>query len=200
MRTSLATPVAAILLSATIASTATAQSRDKANSCRKAVKTAKEASELAMLGTCGKKGAVVLARAMHDSRMEIDPVVLTRLYSDVDLWRDAEVMEAAITLARDASAATPSRVFAIRHLLGLIDRRAEFDYESLIMGTRIVTGASIAQYISGGCRFAMGSELADVSGTLLPSEFRTRLRAVLRQLSEDATSAVAVPNAADCGK
>ena len=206
MRATYTTLAFAALLTVMLASSAAAQNGDQVETCKKAVKTVenghpahKETSALAKLASCGKDGATVMARAVTESRTEADPTVLLHFYWDVDLWRDAQVMDAAIALARDPSAATPSRVFAIRHILGLLNRRAEFDYAGLLEGVRVVTEASGAQYVTGGCRFAMGSEVADLSGTALPADFRTRLRAVLLQLSGDTGVTSAVRNAAACG-
>ena len=157
----------------------------------------KEVQALRDLLQCGSGGATTTARALADSRTEQDRMALGDFYAVANQWRDADVMNAAVQVARDATATVPARVFAIRHLLWLLTPGAEFNYEALVAGTIVVRSVDGERHTLP-CRHGFSSDNSTVTGTLLPTDFVAQLTSVLNALFADTSVPVPVRNAAEC--
>lgn len=123
--------------------------------------------------------------------------MLTRLYETVDSWRDAVVMKAALDVTNDAGASVPARVYALRHLIQLVNPGQYFGYGNLIVGDVPGQGAN-SNTITRGCHRMLASGRADVSATPLVSDYEQRIRAVATNLAGSSSAPVALRNAAAC--
>lgn len=159
----------------------------------------KQTSALGRLSICGLIGSDAMATAVDSSRNEQDRAVLSRFYSEVDRWRDAHIMSSAISIAQDATASGPARVYAIRHLIRLVQPGSEFTFDSLTSG-EIVTETPDLTIITPACRQGLSSFHAISGGTPLPADYETTVKGILTQLAGDATAPAQVRNAAFCGR
>jgi hypothetical protein len=157
-----------------------------------------ESAILSVLPHCGRAGARATAAAIAVSRSSRDTVALLRTYRQVDLWRDADVMQAAFNVVNDAGASTQARVFALRHLLWLAQPGQEFAYGGLVAGNVAVQmdGQNIIQ---PACRRSMiASESSNVSATPLPSDYLQRIHTAVSTIAASTTAPAALRNAAEC--
>lgn len=181
-----------------------AQDRKSEKECIKAAKVIdkghpahKQAEALSTLLGCGRTGANATSAAIQDSRAELDTLVLRSFYGLVDGWRDAVVMQAALEVARDASAAAPARVFAIRHLLVLLRPSAQFTYDNLVRSVVIPDDTSSARSVTS-CASGYASGVVDAHGTPLPSDYAAQLTQALSQIKAAPSGPTSVRNAASC--
>jgi hypothetical protein len=157
-----------------------------------------ENAVLSVLPHCGRAGARVTAAAITVSRTSHDTVALLRTYRHVDLWRDADVMQAALNVAGDAGASTQARVFALRHLLWLAQPGQEFAYGGLVAGN-VAVQKDGQNVIQPACRRSMiASELPNASATPLPSDYLIRIHAAVSTIAASTSTPVALKNAAEC--
>jgi hypothetical protein len=200
--------VATIL--AILSATAGAQTKaDKKfqQECEKAAKTIargnpekKIEAAFGTLETC--RGTLVsegLAAGLLTYTDESDVNVLQQFMLQLDSWRDAAVLQAAITVAMNSGANGTARVFAVRHLLILSSPYTRYVYAGLIAGetTRIASdGMSVSTY---GCGTMVGSERGNSVGTPLPADYESRIRETLAALIASPSTPVIVKNAARCG-
>jgi hypothetical protein len=154
--------------------------------------------EMTALLQCGKEGAAATARALAGTRSMADVAVLRQYYYSIDGWRDADVMAAALTMAQDRQAATPARVFAVKHLLGLLSPGTVFSYDELIRGSTSTKRAGLL-VVRPGCHRAVASGSGNTVGTPLPSNYGSDIQAALARLSGDRSAPAALRNAAACG-
>ena len=178
---------------------------DVVKTCDKAVKTLrnerpahKRGDALEYAQFCGQAGAEVTALAVADSRTEADTLVLQHLYAVVDAWRDAQIMTAALGVAGDGGATTPSRVYAMKHLLVLIRANAAYSYGRLIAGPRMFIAADGERVPRPGCAQGMSSEIPDRVGTPLPFTYADGIRTALGAIASDTSAPLHVRNAASC--
>ncbi len=192
----------ALAMSAGAQSTPEAESRAHCANASRIVSSGrpahKETDALNTLAGCGKLGARTIATTLIATRTEHDLGVLERFHSYVIVWRDAELMGAAIELAKDPGATVESRVFAIRDLLWTVRPGHMFEYNRLVAGiVRKATNDGII--ITPSCRISsLSSDNGGLVGTPLPADYATRIEVVLNQLNADSTTPVQVRNAAEC--
>jgi hypothetical protein len=146
---------------------------------------------------CGAEGARAVSAGMLTLRQQRDTSVLDAFMWQADNWRDATVMEAATQVATDVGASPEARVFAVRHLIGLLRPQIKFTYGHLTASSDSTQANGVVVY-EMGCRAALGSEGADVSATALPTDYVARIRSTLRGLRSDPATPTPVRNAAAC--
>lgn len=186
-------------------SAARAQGKDSTKACDKAAKTVekghpahKETAALNALVYCGRAGATGVSGALSQSRLENDVSSLEQFYYIADRWRDAEIMNAAMQLSRDAGAAVPARVFAVRHLLKIVQPGSAYSYSALAAGMVPSTAGNGA--VTPPCRHGFSSDNGGIVGTPLPSDFASQIAIALSQLAGDASVPAPVRNAAECAQ
>ncbi|HYC50728.1 MAG TPA: hypothetical protein VEB19_06455 [Gemmatimonadaceae bacterium] len=116
----------------------------------------------------------------------------------VDSWRDAEIMSEAMRIARDPHAVGSARVFAIRHLMALLQPHKQFSFEQLVAGLDSTVTPDRVEY-ELGCMGALNPGRRAASVTPLPSGFEDRIKALLREISANESEPRAIRNAATCG-
>lgn len=92
----------------------------------------KQLAALDYLARCELTGASVLAETILQSRSEQDVDVLGAFFQRLQAWRDSSGMETAAQVARDPTAAVPSRVFGIGYLLWLTNPGYQYTYLSFL--------------------------------------------------------------------
>lgn len=148
---------------------------------------------------CGTFGANAIATGIAKTATETDTARLEDFMGAADNWRDASIFSAATQLANKTSATAQSRVYAIRHLITLLQPLHRFTYADLAANNTPTTGSDGSQEWPGGCRGYMGSEpRGSLTGTPLPASYASQIRATLTALSTSQTAPVAVRNAARC--
>jgi hypothetical protein len=110
---------------------------------------------LSFLVRCGQHGASVTAAAVAGAAAETDSITLASFYGYVDEWRDSQIMDAVLSVARGPHASARARANAVRHLLGLLYRRFTFNYSPLISGAEIVSDGPDQQLAVPGCHASM---------------------------------------------
>lgn len=150
------------------------------------------------LGGCGAVGANAFATGIPKLATVTDTLKLDDYMSAADNWGDAVVYSAAAHLAMNSSATPQARVFAIRHLIGLVQRRSSFDYGGLIAGADTTVLADGTRQFSG-CEGGFVSEPAgSISATPLPSDVADQIRATLASLVTSQAAPKQVRAAAAC--
>ncbi|HEX6049433.1 MAG TPA: hypothetical protein VFZ21_09190, partial [Gemmatimonadaceae bacterium] len=150
------------------------------------------------LGGCGAVGANAFATGIAKLASVTDTVRLDDFMSAADNWGDASVYNAAAHLANNTSATPQARVFAIRHLIGLVNRYTRFGYGGLVAAAD-TTLADGTRMVSTGCE---GGFTSAPSGTIvatpLPSNAADQIRATLAGLVANQSAPKQVRAAAAC--
>ena len=172
--------------------------------CKKAVKIVekgrpekKEGWAWNLISRCGPAGAQAMATGMHALRLERDVNVLEEFMWLADNWRDADLMRAAVALASDGTASAETRVFAIRHLIGLLNGSHRYSFDGLTASSDSTVTPEMVTY-TVGCRWASGSAHWNVTATPLSATYNAEILAVLSALAKDAQQPKIVRNAARC--
>ena len=131
---------------------------------------------------CERSGAH-MAAAFRTYRDEPSLAAVDRFTHQLNAWRDADVLQAAITVAEDASATVPARVFAVRHLLILLQPYIRYSYESLVAGPGPTANPDGTVTLRARCAVAVASHRADRTSTPPPPDYVMRIRAVLRAIA-----------------
>ena len=84
------------------------------------------------LTQCGAFGGIAAARTIRETRMLSDTATLRNLVSMFSNFRDTAVMNAAMSVAGDAAASVPARVYALRTIWGLRKGNGGIAYEQLL--------------------------------------------------------------------
>lgn len=176
-----------------------AQGKKDAKECEKAAKVIdkghpahEKRDALKTLLECGKVGATATSAAILDSRTEQDTRVLLDFWNTADGWRDGVVMQAALQVARDGAAATPARVFAIRHLLVLISPGSHYSYGSL------TKSMDPPDTITLTCSVGYSNHWRSYMSAPLPTDYLTQLEQAFVQIRESPSTPIAVRNATLC--
>lgn len=149
------------------------------------------------LTACGDIGAKALASGMATYANERDTLALEDFMREADAWRDANIMDAAITLATSSAATPEARVFAVRHLVMLLHPYMLFSYGGLTRKDSTVTTPDLV-ITTIGCPATMTSEAPDLVGTPLSANYADRIRVVLSSLANDTRAPAPVRRAASC--
>ena len=150
------------------------------------------------LRRCGSVGANAFAAGIAKQATVTDTIRLEDFMTAADSWRDESVYSAASHLAVNTSATAQSRVYAIRHLIGLVETRTRYDYGGLVAGTD-TTIADGTREVSVACAGAGGSEpYGSVVVTPLPSDVANQIRTTLASLVASPSAPKQVRAAAAC--
>ena len=87
------------------------------------------ASQLAL---CGAFGGIAAAQAIRETRMFSDTATLRNLVAKFSNFRDTAVVNAAMSVAGDAAASVPARVYALRTIWVLRKGNGGIAYEQLL--------------------------------------------------------------------
>jgi hypothetical protein len=152
------------------------------------------------LGGCGQVGANAFATGLAKLAAVTDTARLDDFMSAADNWGDASVYNAAKSLAVNSGATPQARVFAIRHLIGLVQRHTRFDYGGLVVGADTTTLADGTRRFSDGCEAGYVSERAgSIVATPLPPHVEDEIRTTLASLAGAQSAPKQVRAAAACG-
>lgn len=197
------TAILAVALGATVLHAQNTTNSDD-HPCMKAVEIVKkgraeknEGGAWNLIGRCGPAGAKAMAVGMHALRLERNVNVLDHFIWQADNWRDADLMRAAVTLATDRTASAEARVFAVRHLIGLLNGSHRYSFDGLTTGNDSTVTPEMVVY-NWGCSWAGGSAHWNVTATPLASGYKGEIVAVLSALAKDAQQPKIVRNAARC--
>jgi hypothetical protein len=159
----------------------------------------KQPSALQTLAACGPIGAQALATGMNEYRTETDTGSLAVFMRAADRWRDANIMNTAIQLASDPSATVESRVFALRHITGLVNPYFLFDYAAMIAGRNEVRDSNgVLVSWTLGCPRVMRSWKPNLVGTPLPADYRTRIQSTIEAIATNTSLPAMLRNATQC--
>jgi hypothetical protein len=151
------------------------------------------------LGGCGAVGANAFATGIATLAGVTDTLRLDDFMNAADNWADASVYDAATHLALNSTATPQARVFAIRHLIGLVSRYRSFGYGGLVAGADTTLGDGTRQ-VTEGCEGGFVSEPAgSIVATPLPSNVADQIRATLASLAASQSAPKQVRAAAACG-
>jgi hypothetical protein len=118
--------------------------------------------------------------------------------NQVDNWRDASILEAVTRLALNPTASPQARVFAVRHLILLLEPYYMFSYSGMTTGIdTIVRIDGLVEWPLGGCTKQMTTApRTSINGEPLPADYETRIRATLSALANSPSVPEPVRNAA----
>jgi hypothetical protein len=195
MRASIRAGVATGIVAA-LSATASAAHAQTAKECDQAAKVistgrvnANQQSVYVTITRCGAVGANAFATGIPKNASETDTVRLDEYMGAADNWRDASIYNAATQLANQSTATVQARVFAIRHLIGLLQRNTRFSYGAMV-ATADTTLPNGTRRVSMGCQGYMISEPSGtVVGAPLPSGVETQIRSTLASLAAGHLSA-----------
>jgi hypothetical protein len=160
---------------------------------------ANQQSAYLTLGGCGTVGANAFATGIPKLATVSDTLKLDDYMNAADNWADAAVYNAASHLAVNSSATPQARVYAIRHLIGLVNKYTRFGYGGLVAAAD-TTLADGTRQITEGCESGFVSEPAgSIVATPLPSNVADEIRATLASLVASQSAPKQVRAAAACG-
>lgn len=176
--------------------------KDSVKNCDKVTRTIdhgrplhEQAQALQTLLRCGPSAAPLFAQAISGTRSETDTTALGGFYQTANEWRDFGMMNAALTVASDAGATTPARVYAITHLLKLISPRITYSYSALVQRSRAETANRLVPCIP----FAAGTHASPLTnGVPLPPNYANTVAVELLRIADDASAPVEVRYTAAC--
>lgn len=147
---------------------------------------------------CGAAGGRAVATGLQRYANETDVAALEDFMAQVDNWRDATVFQAALRLATNSAASPQVRVFAVRHLIVILQPNMLFTYAGLTKGSD-TTRTPEAVMWTVGCPAQMVSHgHGMIRGAPLPTDYETRIRSTLKSLSESSSTPMPVRSAAKC--
>jgi hypothetical protein len=182
--------------------------KDDDKSCDKAAKIVrkghpekKEMWALDQLVACGSAGARSLVAGMPQYATDTDTLVLDSFFSVADNWRDGAIMNAALSLAGNPNASVQARVFAVRHLVTLVDVNVKFLYGDISATPPVTVSAvdSLTLY-SRPCLAAHGDHAPGNSATPLPANYVAVIKAAMATISSASGTPAPVRNAAACAQ
>lgn len=152
--------------------------------------------DAARLLTCGAGGGIDAAATITQTRLLTDTSALDELVGPFRNFRDTAVVNAAMAVADDPTAAVPARVFALRTLWIIASGKYWMGYEELLP-TDAATDAAPA------ARCGSGVALTDaapywVVGAEPAAGFEAQIRALAERLRTDASQPLPVRAAATC--
>jgi hypothetical protein len=147
---------------------------------------------------CGPAGARAVAGGLASYASETDLKALNDFMGQVDSWRDASVLEAATRLAMNGAASPQARVFAVRHLIQLIQPNYVYTFEGLTRKADTTTTAEYTVYTSAcAAQITPPRERAAV-GAPLPQGYEAEIRSTLSSLANSSSTPDPVRIAARC--
>jgi hypothetical protein len=149
--------------------------------------------------SCGAAGARALRTAIPTYRSETDVAALQRFMTQVDNWRDASIFDAMTELAMNNAASPQARVFAVRHLILLLQPNLLLTYAGMTRKADTTVLNGMATWQESGCVAQMTSVRRGFSkGSPLPPDYQARIRATLKALGSSPTVPEPVRFASRC--
>lgn len=162
------------------------------------VRTSEEDAFLTLAG-CGTVGANAYATGIPKLANVSDTVRLGTFMDAADAWRDAGILAASTQLANNESAKVQARVYAIRHLMTLVQPLCRAGYAGLVVAADTTALPDGSQSWTFGCQTHMVSEpLGYLDGTVLPATYKDQIRATLTALAGSPSTPKQVRAAASC--
>jgi hypothetical protein len=153
------------------------------------------------LSACGPAGARAVAAGMAFYRTETNVVALEDYMTQVDNWRDDVVLSAVLELATDDAATVQARVFAVRHLMLLLEPNLLLTYDGLIRKADTTVTRDMVTWQAAGCTAQMVSAPhGSFKGAPLAPDYKERISETFRSLLNSSTTPAPVRNAANCAK
>jgi hypothetical protein len=152
--------------------------------------------DAARLLACGAAGGRAAAAAISDTRLLTETSALDERVGPFRNFRDTAVVNAAMRVVSDATAAVPARVFALRTLWIIDSGEYWMGYDQMLPTEDATDAVPMA-------RCGAGVEFADtapywVLGAAPPAGFEAGIRALAESLRSDASQPLAVRAAATC--
>ena len=151
---------------------------------------------VAQLLNCGALGGLEAASTIRSTRKLTDSALLYELVGPFRNFRDTAVVNAVMTVAADASASVPARVFALRTMWVLQTGKFWMGYEELIPRRESPNEAPVTT-CGRGLRVADGKPHWNI-GVAPAAGFESALRTLATQLKADASQPVEIRAAASC--
>lgn len=153
------------------------------------------------LSACGPAGARAVAAGMAFYRTETNVAALEDYMTQVDNWRDQAILNAALELATDAAATVQARVFAVRHLMLLLEPNFLLTYEGLGRKADTTVTRDMVVWQPAGCTAQMVSAPhGSFKGAPLAADYKERIGEAFRSLLNSSTTPAPVRKAANCAK
>jgi hypothetical protein len=151
------------------------------------------------LRPCGAAGARAFVAGIAHYRTETDVAALEDFMTQVDNWRDASIFDAVTALATDSAATPQARVFAVRHLILLVQPNFLLTYAGLTRKADTTVTPDLVTWQEVGCVIQMiSAPHGSIRGSPLPADYETRLRETLASLVSSPSVPLAVRYAAGC--
>lgn len=148
---------------------------------------------------CGSVGANAFVTGIPKNATVTDTTRLEDYMGQVDNWRDASIYNAVLQLANNSSATAQSRVYAIRHLIVLLQPNFRYTYGGLVAAADTTTGPDGSLTFAGGCQGSISAEgRGSVIGAALPAGFEAQIRSTLSALAASHSAPKQVRAAASC--
>jgi len=153
----------------------------------------------AALQPCGSVGPKAFVQGIAKYKDETDIAALEDFMTQVDNWTDASVFQAVTELAMDSTATQQVRVFAVRHLIYLLEPLMLYNYAGLTRKADTTVTAEMSTWQDVGCVGAMRSApYGSFKGAPLPVDYKRRIRATAASLVSSPTVPMRVRYAALC--
>lgn len=143
-----------------------------------------------LLGRCGAKGGIVLARALRAARTSTDTVYLASLAGLLLNIRDGSVFHAAALVAKDHSASAAARTTALVTLLGQVTPGLAFPFEQTV--------GQLATVPQSSCDLSGTTDATTNVGSPLPLHSTRRFAAVADSVAVDPGASLALRSLARC--
>lgn len=154
---------------------------------------------LGTLTRCGRGGAKALAVGMSHYGADTDVATLDDYMTQVDNWRDEAVFEAAMKIATNPMASAQARVFAVRHLILLVQPNLLLTYAGMTKKADTTETPTMVIWQETGCVAQMISPpRGELAGSPLPADFETRVRSALATLARAPETPEVVRRASRC--
>lgn len=158
----------------------------------RSVSTTVDQKMLSQLRACGPAAASMLAGSLNEARRSDNQDAVGGFMSITMYVRDAQIFEAALSVASDASATVLSRIYALMYLQRLVQPGVVPVYEE------VSAGFDAHGVPKGSCssRRVAGDSMED--GAPLPNDWRVRIAQLARRVGYDTREPPQVRTAALC--
>lgn len=148
---------------------------------------------------CGDRATKAFAAGIARYASETDVAVLEEFMTQADNWRDASIFNAMMQLATNNAATPQARVFAIRHLIVLLQPTDLYTYAGLTRKADTTTASGMTVWQPVGCYGQITSApRGALRGAPLPANYESRIRSTLTSLANSSTTPEPVRYAAIC--
>ena len=151
--------------------------------------------------SCRNVGGVAFATGLVRYKTETDIAALEAFMSQLDNWTDAYVFDAVVGLATDTTATAQARVFAVRHLMYVLQPILLYTYAGLTRKADTTQTPDMMTWQEVGCTGNLiSAPHGAIRGVPLPVDYQQRIRATLSSLATSSTTPIVVRYAAKCAQ